>query len=53
MTDMKHYMTEKRKYERPTMRVEELQHSTMILAGSGTGTSGDPNYTPFNDEEEW
>ena len=28
-------MTEKRKYEKPAMRVYELQHRTMILVGSG------------------
>ena len=43
----------KRKYVKPAMQVVELQHRTMILAGSGTGTSGDPNYTPFDKEEEW
>ena len=35
MTEMKPYMTDRRKYERPTMRVVGLQHRTMILAGSG------------------
>ena len=36
MTEMKHYMTDRRKYERPTMRVIELQHRTMLLQASGT-----------------
>ena len=27
---MKRYMTDRRKYERPTTRVIELQHRTMI-----------------------
>ncbi len=46
MTEMKPHMTEKRKYERPTTRVIELQKRTMLLAGS-------PTYDGFNDEEEW
>ena len=45
MTDMKHYMTDRRKYERPAMRVIELQHRTMILAGStGASTTMDVTY---------
>lgn len=40
-------------YERPSMKVIELQHRTMILVGSPTGTSGAPSYTPFDKEEEW
>ena len=39
-------MTEKRKYEKPSQRVIELQQRTMLLAGSnGDGTlpgMGDP-----------
>ena len=27
----------KKEYERPTMQVVELQHRTMLLAGSATG----------------
>ena len=30
MTEMKPYMTDRRKYEKPAMRVYELQHRTMI-----------------------
>ena len=40
-------------YEKPTMRVFELQHRTMILAGS-MGDRGDytkKNTNPFEDEE--
>ena len=48
MAEMKTYMTEKRKYERPTMRVVELQHRTMILAGSG-GLGERPDYIPDDD----
>ena len=29
--------SKKRKYEKPAMQVVELQHRTMILAGSGDG----------------
>ena len=46
MTEMKHYMTDRRKYERPTTRVIELQHRTMILAGSG-------NVGATNSIEDW
>ena len=44
---------QRKDYVRPAMRVIELQHRTMILAGSPTGTSGAPSYTPFDKEEEW
>lgn len=49
MTEMKHYMTDRRKYERPTMRVIELQHRTMILAGSGEWPTG---INPMDDPED-
>ena len=49
MTEMKPYMTDRRKYERPAMRVVELQHRTMILAGSG-GADATMNVT--YDEED-
>lgn len=50
MTEMKHYMTDRRKYERPAMRVYELQHRTMILAGSLTeGAKMEVTY----EEEDW
>ena len=36
-------MTEKRKYEKPSQRVIELQHRTMLLAGSEVnGQMNDP-----------
>ena len=39
-------MTEKRKYEKPSMKVYELQHRTQLLAGSGPdGGKFDP-YQP-------
>ena len=52
---MKSYSTERRKYERSTTRVIELQHRTMILAGSNpTTTAGAPTYNKFSEtEEEW
>jgi len=43
---MKPYMTEKRKYERPTMRVIELQHRTMLLQASA-------NLNVTYTEEDW
>ena len=42
-------MTEKRKYEKPSQRVIELQHRTMLLAGSnGVPDPLDP-FTPGGD----
>ena len=49
MSEMKPYMTEKRKYERPTMRDIELQHRTMILAGSGEWPA---DINPMDDPED-
>ena len=46
-------MTEKRKYEKPSQRVIELQYRTMLLAGSNGGLRGkdyDPEDDPFADE---
>ena len=37
----------KKKYERPSVVVEELQHNCEILAGSGSYT--DPESTPPNE----
>ena len=41
----------KKKYEKPAMRVYEMKHRTMILAGSG-GAGDMPDYSnggdPFN-----
>ena len=50
---MKTATKQKRHYERPHMRVVEMQHMMQLLAGSGTGSQGNPNYNPFNDEEDW
>ena len=48
-------MTEKKKYEKPSTRVIELQHRThLLLAGSNPNALNDPNdyedggYDPFN-----
>ena len=49
MTEMKPYMTDRRKYERPAMRVYELQHRTMILAGS---TGADATMSVTYEEED-
>ena len=35
-------MTEKRKYEKPSMEVFELQQQQQLLAGSTTGQMNDP-----------
>ena len=35
-------LTEKRRYEKPAMRVYELQHRATILNGSPGGPQGDP-----------
>ena len=37
-------MTEKKKFEKPSMQVIELQHRTMLLAGSAkSGQMDDPD----------
>ena len=43
-------MTEKRKYEKPSMQVFELEQQAQLLAGSATGgvNQNDP-YTPGGD----
>ena len=43
----------RKEYRRPQMRVIELQRHAPLICTSGTGSSGDPNYTPFDKEEEW
>jgi len=43
---MKPYMTEKRHYERPTMRVVELQHKAQLLQASA-------NLSVTYTEEDW
>ena len=42
-------MTKKRKYEKPSQRVIELQQRTMLLAGS----NGTNPYTPDNNPYNW
>lgn len=42
----------KRYYEKPAMRVYELQHRTQLLIGS-IQTSVEPDFNSFGDEEEW
>ena len=46
-------MKTKLEYKRPCMQVVKLKEMPQLLQTSGTGTSGDPNYTPFDKEEEW
>lgn len=41
-------MTEKRKYERPTMQVVEVKQQAQLLAGSNPA----PNQASFEDYEE-
>ena len=41
-------MTEKKKYEKPSMKVYELQHRTMLLAGSGETNPYTPDNNPYN-----
>ena len=43
---MKQITEQKRKYEKPSSRVIELQHRTMLLAGSGLN---DPTDYPGGD----
>ena len=45
MTEMKPYMTEKRKYELPAMRVVELQRHVPLICTSGVGAT--------NSIEDW
>ncbi len=40
-------MTEKKKYEKPSMQVFELKQQTQLLAGSTTGNMNDP--ADYND----
>ena len=43
-------MTEKKKYEKPSMQVIELQQRTMLLAGSNPNALNDPeDYLPEDD----
>ncbi len=41
-------MTEKKKYEKPSMQVFELKHQPQLLAGS----NGDGNLNPMDDPED-
>ena len=40
-------------YERPQMQVVKLKEMPQLLQTSGMGTSGNPSYTPFDNEEDW
>ena len=42
-------MTEKKKYEKPSTRVIELQQRTMLLAGSNGDIPNNDPYTPDTD----
>ena len=42
MTEMKPYMTDKRKYERPTMRVVEIQQRGLLMTSGTRNPYGDP-----------
>ena len=44
-------MTEKRKYEKPLMRVVELQHRTMLLAGSAPLNAEGAKFDDYEDGE--
>ena len=44
-------MTEKKKFEKPSMQVIELQHRTMLLAGSAKrGQMDDPDDYELEDD---
>ena len=45
MTEMKPYMTDRRKYERPMMRVVEIRQRGLLMT-SGGGLGDRPDYTP-------
>lgn len=49
MTEMKPYMTDRRKYKRPTMRVVELQRHAPLICTSGDGFRGRDPYDPTDD----
>lgn len=42
-------MTEKKKFEKPSMQVIELQQRTMLLAGSNGDIPNNDPYTPDTD----
>jgi hypothetical protein len=42
-------MTEKKKYEKPSMQVFELKQQTQLLAGSGGDIPNSDPYTPGGD----
>ena len=44
--------SDRKKYLKPAMWVYPLKKQPQLLIGS-TRSSGDPNYTPFNDEKDW
>ena len=39
---------QKRTYEKPAMQVFDLRTRQLLLVGSGN-----PEYNPFNDEQDW
>ena len=41
-------MTEKRKYEKPSMKVFELEQQPQLLAGSGGTNPYTPDNNPYN-----
>ena len=44
-------MTEKKKYEKPSQRVIELQHRTMLLAGSDKAAPNSASFDSYEDPE--
>lgn len=42
MTEMKLYMADRRKYERPTMRVVEIQQRGLLMTSGTRNPYGDP-----------
>ena len=42
-------MTEKKKYEKPSMQVFEMKQQTQLLAGSGGDIPNSDPYTPGGD----
>lgn len=45
--------SDRKKYEKPAMRVYPLRKQPQLLIGSGTRSNGNPIYTPFDNEQEW
>lgn len=49
MTEMKRYMTDRRKYERLAMRVVEIQQRGLLMTGSDRRLGDRPDYIPDED----